>query len=135
MGLNLHNVVRGAIPAVNDDQTVTYYASVAQSVATGGKQTPNYVDPYEVSAQIQPVSTDDIRKYAFLQMQGIYRSVYLYGQLNAIDRGAAQGGDLLQFPEIPGGPTRTWLVKQVAEQYAGWCRVIVVLQLDPYNPS
>jgi hypothetical protein len=131
--LNVFSAASSVIPAVNPRITAQYYASAPQSVAPGGKQIPNYITYFDVQAQVQPVSTDDIRKYDFLQMQGIYRSVYLYGKLNAIDRGAAQGGDLLNFPEIQGGPQRTWLVKQVAEVYEGWCRVIVVLQLDPLN--
>ena len=47
------------------------------------------------------------------------------------------GGDLLLFPQRPGLAAQTWLIKEVAEVYnpdSGWCRVIVVLQLDPNNP-
>lgn len=135
--MNLHGLVRGQITAINPDRIIPYIASTGNTVADGGKQTPTFAAPVNVGAQIQPVTTGDTRKFDFLQGQGIYRAVYLFGQLNAIDRIEAKGGDLLQFAEVEGGTVRTWLLKAVDEQWSpngNWCRVIVVLQLDPNNP-
>lgn len=136
MNLNLHGVVRGAITSVNSDIPALWLRSTGSSGNSAGRQTPTYAASVTVQAQVQPIGSADLRKYAFLQDQGIYRSVHLYGDIEGIVRSAQLGGDLLQFPAVPGGPTYTWLIKVVPETWnPGWCRVIVVMQLDPNNPS
>lgn len=132
--MNLHEIVRGAITTVNPDSVIAYVASTGSTVALGGRATPTFSASVDVSAQIQPVGTGDIKKYNFLQTQGISRAVYLYGAVSGIDRIVARGGDLLRFPELQGGTVRTWLVNAVDEQWPDWCRVVVTLQLDPSNP-
>lgn len=132
--MNLHAIVRGAISTVNPDRVIPYLASSGSTVAAGGKQSATFAASVNVGAQIQPVRSGDIKKYSYLQAQGVFRAVYLFGQVQGIDRVAARGGDLLKFPELPGGTVRTWLVKDVDEQWPDWCRVIVALQTDPSNP-
>jgi len=61
-------------------------------------------------------------------MRSIMRSVHLYGNVQGIVRTDSQGGDVLQFPEAPGGPPRNWRVTLVMETWPTWCRVIVTLQ-------
>lgn len=132
--MNLHGIVRGAITSVNSDRAITWLQSTGNTVATGGKQTPAYAAGVTAFGQIQPAPTEMLRKFDYLQGQGIYRTVYFYGQKQIIDRGAQLGGDLLQFPEIPGGTARTWLIVQVPEQWPDWCCVLCCLQIDPNNP-
>jgi hypothetical protein len=135
--VNLHNIVRGQITAVNPDGPITYIASAGNGVAAGGKMTPKWALPVLMTGQVQPISMDALQHYEFVNAQGIYRRVYVNGQQDAINRIAQLGGDLLKFPElmnVPGSPTRTWLIKAVEEQWPNWCNVIVVMQLDPANP-
>lgn len=138
MALNLHAIVRGAIASVNPDRSITWTPSSGNTVAAGGRVSPSYDTPVTIDAQIQPVRTGDIKKYSFLQAQGVFRAVYLFGEKSGIDRVEAKGGDLLAFAEVEGGTVRTWLVKAVDEQWSvgdgNWCRVIAVLQLDRDNP-
>jgi len=134
MNLNLHGIVRGAITSVQSDTPIIYLQSTG-SASTVGKRTPTYAAPVTVLGQVQPVSGGQIRKYEFLQSQGIYRSIYFYGDVEAMVRSMQRGGDLVKFPQVPGNPVETWLVSKVDETWAtGWCRVIVTLQLDPNNP-
>ena len=64
-----------------------------------------------------------------LNMQGKFRKLYCFGEVNAVVRAAAKGGDLFQFSLGPGDPTlRTWLVAQVLEQGPDWVSLVVVLQ-------
>lgn len=134
MNLNLHGIVRGAITSAQSDIPIIYLQSTGSS-ASVGKRTPTYADPVTVLGQVQPVSGGQIRKYEFLQSQGIYRSIYFYGDIEAMVRSMQRGGDLVKFPQVPGNPVETWLVSKVDETWnTGWCRVIVTLQLDPNNP-
>lgn len=141
MGIgNLHGLVRGAINTVNPDISAQWYVSTGATTAAGGKQTASYADPVPVRAQVQAVTGQDLRKYNFLQAQGVFRAVYMFGNPDAINRVESKGGDLLKFPQYPTGAVRTWLITKVDEPWTAgngglaWCRVIATLQLDPANP-
>lgn len=135
MNLNLHGIARPAITSVNSDTPMPYYQSTGNTVDDAGVSTPTYAAPVTIMGQVQPVSGAQLRKYSFLQAQGTYKSVHLYGDIEAIVRSMQRGGDLLKFPQVPGNPVETWLVSKVDETWnTGWCRVIVTLQLDPNNP-
>lgn len=138
---NLHGLVRGAINSVNPDIDGQWLISTGNAVSASGKSTPSYAAAVPVKLQVQAVSGSDLRKYAFLQGQGVFRAVYMYANPDAINRVESKGGDLLQFPQYPKGVNRTWLVSKVDEPWTAgngglsWCRVIVTLQLDPNNPQ
>lgn len=138
---NLHGLVRGAINSVNPDINIAWIVSAGTTIDDAGKSTPGYASPVTVKGQVQAVSGADLRKYKFLQGQGVFRAVYMYANPDAINRVESKGGDLLQFPQYPKGTVRTWLVAKVDEPWTAgngnlaWCRVIVALQLDPNNPQ
>lgn len=137
---NLHGLVRKAINSVNPDIKGTWIVSTGTVIGPSGKSTPSYATPANVRLQVQAVSGGDIRKYSFLQAQGVFRSVHMFGNPDGINRLIQKGGDLLTFPQYPKGPACTWLVKEVPEPWTAgngnfaWARVIVALQLDPNNP-
>lgn len=135
MALNLHGVVRGAINAVNPDQSILWRQSTGKTTGASGLTTPTYTDVPDVKAQVQALSGDDLRHTDFISQQGVKRAVYLFGNVQAINRPDALGGDLLVFPEVLGGFPKNWLVTHVLETWTpdgtGWCKVGVVLQADP----
>lgn len=138
MNLNMHSVVRGAINGLNSDIPVQWLKSTGTTVSASGKRTPSYATAVTIPAQVQPVGGQDLRRYAFLQEQGVYRSVHLYGNIAGIIRAQQTGGDLLQFadPTETNGTVYTWLCKAVPETWqTGFCRVLVARQLDPSNPT
>ena len=76
-------------------------------------------------AQVQALTYTDLRQLDGLNITGIRRAMYLYGDVEAIVRVAQQGGSLIQFAG------QTWLVVQVAENWNpmdGWVKVLVTLQ-------
>ncbi len=129
--MNLHGIVRGAINAVNPDQVVTWRRSNGYDTNAAGKRTPTYADT-TVGAQVQASSASDLQHVDFLNVQGVKRSVYLFGNVQGTVRPDVKGGDLLVFPQNIGGTPATWLVVAVIETWnpdaAGWCKVGVVLQ-------
>lgn len=138
---NLHGLVRPAINSVNPDILAQWIVSTGTVIGANGKSSPTYAAAVPVKAQVQAVSGSDLRKYNFLQGNGVYRAVYMFANPDAINRLEQKGGDLLQFPQYPGGAARTWLVSKVDEPWTSgngglaWTRVIVTLQLDPNNPQ
>lgn len=137
---NLHGLVRGAINSVNPDIRGQWLVSTGTIVDDAGGSTPQYATAVPVKLQVQAVRGGDLRKYEFLQAQGVYRAVYMYLNPDAINRELQKGADLLTFPQYPRGPAVTWLVSAVDEPWTAgngtlaWARVIVTLQLDPNNP-
>lgn len=132
--MNLHAAVRGAIPAVNPDQAIDWRVSTGATVDASYKQVPSYADAVTIQAQVQPMSGDDLTKVEYLNMQGIFRKVYAFGDVEGIVRPELKGGDLVQFPMTRGGTVRVWLVVHVFETWtpdlAGWCSFAAVLQED-----
>lgn len=127
--MNLRGVVHGVLGTVNPDQPVTWLQF--QSYSTVNTiTTPVYAPAQTLTGQVQPLSTDQLAHMEQLNIQGVLRQVYLKGAVATAVRKDGTGGDLLQFPEIPGGPSRSWLVVLSNEQWPDWCRVTTRLQND-----
>jgi hypothetical protein len=125
--VKLRSIVNGAIQGINQDQQITWVQSSGYATAPDGSRTPSTTTKL-VNANIQALSGSDLRHIDGLNIQGVMRSVYLYGDVEGIVRSDNKGGDILQFPEVPGGAIRNWLVTQVMETWTHWCKVIVTLQ-------
>lgn len=125
--MNLRGIVNGAIQGINSDSVVTWVQNSGYTTSADGTQIPGQTST-PVSANVQALSGTDLRHVDGLNMQGVMRSVYLYGDVEGIVRANGKGGDLLQFPLVPGGTVQDWLVTQVMETWSTWCRVIVTLQ-------
>jgi hypothetical protein len=135
VALNLHAEVRGAITSVNPDTPILYLASTGNSVDNAGRVTPGYATGANLLGQVQPLSARDLEKINYLNLEGVLRSVHMFGNTQGVVRVDAKGGDLLQFPEVAGSTVQNWLVVNVMETWGvvgqgGWCRVIVQLQTD-----
>ena len=128
--MNLRSIANGALQALNPDVQVTWLQSQGFTNDSAGNASPQYAPPQTLCAQVQPLSTDQLRHMDNLNIQGVLRSVYLRGAVSTAVRIDVTGGDLLQFPELPNGPNRTWLVETVDEQWPNWCRATVRLQND-----
>jgi hypothetical protein len=130
--VNLHNIVRGAISAVNPDILGTWRESTGYTTSAAGRPTPTYTDHTAVRMQVQALTGKDLMHEAFMSMQGVKRSVYAQGNIQGVVRPDGTGGDILQFPQNRGGTVRNWLVVCVLETWTpdagGWCKVGVVLQ-------
>lgn len=125
--MNLHNLVRGAVGRVNPDIVVGLRRSVGYTKDANFKQVPQYED-LSGPAQVQAMSAGQLRHAAEMNIQGVMRRVYLNGNWMGVVRSDEKGGDLLTFPQVPGGAVQTWKVFAVFETFPDWCCVGVVLQ-------
>lgn len=125
----MHNVVRSVVTTINPDITITWRQSTGYTTSADGRPLPAYND-VTVRAQVQAQSSQRLKHADYISQQGVHRDVYMYGDVEAINRPNAIGGDLLIFPEVPGGPNMTWLVVEVFETWPDWCKVSVTLQVD-----
>ena len=134
--MNLNALVAPAVGLVNPRQAVTVYLSTGPSAtAADGSRTGTYAEPFQTTAQVQPISTGDLRKLEGLNIQGVTEKIYLNGQLRGLQRINALGGDLIILPD-----GTTYLVMAVLEAWRfvsagnGWCSVAVVMQNDAKVP-
>lgn len=128
--MNLHGLVRGAIGAVNPDIPACLYRDTGETeTSDAGIRTPKY-KTQKGMIQVQGVNGRDLERLNNLNMQGIFRSVYLYGELSGIVRSSHKGGDLLEFSDVGCCEKKKWLVVQVAEVWPDWCKVIVCQQTN-----
>jgi hypothetical protein len=124
--MNLHAVVGPIISAVNQSTPVTVRISVGTVTNPDGSRTPAYDSPCEILAQIQALTTRDLRQMEGLNLQGEMRSIYVMGTLNGVVRVLLKGGDLVTFPD-----GTVWLVTLVPEPWsttANWTKAVITLQ-------
>lgn len=79
-----------------------------------------------ILAQVQALSSRDLRQIEGLNLQGTLRSIYLNGALDGVVRVLLKGGDLVTLSD-----GSVWLVTLVPEPWnltAGWTRALITLQ-------
>lgn len=99
----------------------TYSVSQSQTVASEAMTTA-----LRITAQVQPVTSGDLRHLDALNIQGQHRAMYFSGVLFPAVRVALRGGDLVMLPD-----GSVWLVTELAEPFAdtaGWSKVLLTLQ-------
>lgn len=126
--MNLHAMVRGVISTVNPDTTITLKRSTGYTTGANGKQVASYADPVSGPAQIQAMGGGDLKHMNDLNITGVMRKVYLYGNWMGVVRADKTGGDILTFPQVPGATPQDWKIVNVFETWPDWCAVGVVLQ-------
>lgn len=124
--MNLHQIVRGAIGAVNPDVLARVFISTGSTTAPDGKRVPAYAPPQtDVPMQVQPLTGKDIRHIDALNIQGVDRAIYVNGAVRGVQRKDGTGGDMLYVLNA------YWLVVVMLEPWdgAGWTKVGVTQQL------
>ncbi len=121
--MNLHQIASGAISSVNPFVAVTGQVSTGTYTTAGdGTRTPAYTT-INTTGQIQPLSTQDLKKLNALNIQNVTQKGYLNGNYEGVFRALGKGGDLLTF----GG--ETYLVTAVLERWPDWCCVGLTMQV------
>ena len=122
--MNLHQIASGLISAVNPFQNATVQVSTGYTTAASGKRSPIYTDPITVSAQVQELTTQNLRQLDALNIQGSMRKIYMNGALFGAVRFSQRGGDLITLAD-----GTVWLTTAVLERWdTGWVAVSVTLQ-------
>jgi hypothetical protein len=131
--VNLHSAVRGAITSINPDIVAQFQASTGPGTPdASGNVAPTFAAAVPVRVQVQPLSKEDLRHVATLNIQGVFRSIFMFGNPQSVVRPNQQGGDLLTFAQFQGQGPSVWLTIAAdgpwnVEQ-GGWSKILVVLQ-------
>ena len=121
--MDLRGCANAMSDSVNPNMPVTIQASTGYTTGgTGMRQIPSYAAPVSGFAQIQALSSEDLRHLDGLNVQGATYSILLRGPLNTVLRPNSQGGDLVT---VNG---QTFLTVAVLEQWPLWTRAAIRLQ-------
>lgn len=123
--MNLHGVVAPVIAAVNPMITATIkYSDGFEIDPATYKQVPKYIVVEDAKIQVQALTGKDIAQVEGLNLQGVVRAIYLYGDTQGVNRPTQKGGDLIIFNN------QTWLTATVLETWPDWSKVAATLQMD-----
>lgn len=123
--MDLRGIANAASNTVNPNVIVTVLASTgATQSAPGMRRTPTYAAPVTGPAQIQELTSQDLKQMDGLNIQGITQAIYLRGVLAGVIRPNSTGGDLVQFNG------QTWLVVKVLENWPLWTKAAINLQVS-----
>ena len=122
--VNLRAIANRATSTINPNIPAIWKASTGYTTGTAGKTVPSYAADVQLIVQAQALSKAEIQHIDAMNLSPCDRAVYVNGQVNAVDREAQTGGDLLVFEG------RTWLVVAILEGFttAGWCKIAVTQQ-------
>ncbi len=123
--MNLHGIAAPMVGMVNPFVTAQLIVSTGKTTNPDGSVTPSYAAPVDIQAQAQELSFKDLQHANNLNLQGILKSIYCPGTVQAVNRLAGTGGDKI----VIGGDT--YLAVAISEQWPEWCRVIGQLQVNP----
>ena len=122
--MNLHNIVRPAITAINPDQPVTIKVNQGNEHFAGGIVKAKW-QTISTTAQIQPVPSSEIQFIDNYVASNTYRNFYLNGEFSGLNRRSETGGDIIQWNGYD------WYIDSEPEPWntAGWTKVRGVQQL------
>ena len=123
--MDLRSISNVVTDCVNPNILVTVQASTGYTVGAGLKQVPSYAPAVTGYAQVQALSSADLRHLDGLNIQGATKSIILRGELNAAVRAHSQGGDMVTLG------ADTFLTVAVLEQWPLWTRAAIQLQSVP----
>lgn len=122
--MNLHGIVANAIQTVNPFIVASIQVSAGYTTESSGKRAPKYLPTKTgVSMQVQPLTTEDIKRIEGLNLQGTHKRIHVHGHVDGLVRVDNKGGDIITFSD-----GKVWLVAVVLEAWPDWTAVAVTLQ-------
>ncbi len=133
--MNLRATANSVTKVINPNFPATLFISTPP-IVVNFVPVPQY-DKASIIAQVQPLSSKDLRLLDALDIQGAEKAIYLNGPALAISRIKKLGGDLIVFANgvLPEG--NTWLVLAQLEIWGSgvWSKCGCILQDDIPDPS
>lgn len=124
--MNLHDVVSNAISSINPFQPITITSRGQYTVNEYGERSVTSGTSRTVMADVQPLSSEDIKFINNYNQSSIYRSFWVSENVSGINRPLAKAGDIVTYNGD------TYYVMSLKEDWyntCGWNHFIGVLQL------
>jgi hypothetical protein len=124
--MNLHAIAGNIVSAVHPNMPAQYQRSVGYTTAADGSRAPSYQAAQAVTAQKQPLSSNDLKQLDGLNLNGEKAAFYISGNWDGVSRPDQKGGDIVTCAD------GVWMVVQILENYyatAGWVKVATTRQM------
>ena len=122
--INVFSAARSAISVVTTPIAVTIKRSGGYTTNADGSRVPVYTTLTGVTADIQPMTLDELHQIDGLNLGGEKTAIYIHGEMRGTIRADQSGGDVVEFPNGD-----KWLVVLVLESWSTWVKVAAVRQL------
>lgn len=122
--MNLRVMANSIIAGVNPNQQAVLKISTGSDVDDSGKVVPSFTEQ-PITIQPQSISTADLEHLNLINQQGQFMYAYITGQISAIRRSQGKGAEHVMFTAYGENEPSDWVVKQVVESYATWCKVLL----------
>ena len=131
MGINLHDVVRGAITSVHPDIDCVLYQSTGQ-VNIKGVVTPVYAEPKNVKVNFQPLDADSLKQLEARNETPVSEQAFLYSN-EPLPVGGIERKPICRTGDFIEKDGEYWLITSVIEDWTqdGWVNVAVDKQIKP----
>jgi len=127
--MDLRGIANAVSNSVNGNIIVSVQRSTGFTVGAGLKQVPSYAASVSGLAQIQALDTSNMRQIDGINLQSIYRVIYLRGVLAGVIRPNSEGGDLVTIASpAPAELIGIWLVTKVLESWPLWTKAVICMQ-------
>lgn len=126
--MNLHEIVKCAINSVNPFQTITITPRSSYTVNDYGEAVATEGTSYTIQAQIQPLTSEDIKFINNYNESTIYKAFWVSANTFGLNRPMARGGDKVVWG------SQIYYVTSMPEDWyetSGWSHFIGALQLTP----
>ncbi len=123
--INLRGIANSVTQTVNPNELVTVLLSTGFTEGPGARQIPDYATGVDGYAQVQALDGEDLKQLDNMNIQGVIRGIYLYGEIAGVVRPLEKGGDIVRRTGQFAGD---WLVVKVFEQWPTWAKAAIVLQ-------
>lgn len=121
--MDLNGIANSVAEVVNPNVAVSIQASTGYTIGAGLRQVPSYAAPVSGFAQLQEITSMELKHLDGLNIQGDIQTIYIRGSLSAVLRPTGQGGDLVTIG------SQTWLNVKTLEQWPLWAKAAIVLQV------
>lgn len=122
--MDIRGIANGATQSINPNVAITLRQSTGYIIdPTTRKQVPNYTSTPGYG-NVQALDGKDLVQLDGLNIQGVLRTLFLYGAAAGVIRPDQRGGDTVTI----GG--KTWLVVKVLEHWDNptWAKVAICYQ-------
>lgn len=128
--MNIRKIANPAIQIVNPNILIVWMKSIGYLNNDDATRTPQF-EEIVLEAQVQALSAEDLRHESQLNIEGICRTIRIYGNMQGVVRPDVKGGDILKFPEVSTDTVvQFWKITKVMETWDNWCTVVATL-LNP----
>lgn len=128
--MNLHEIASNAINSINPFQTIKITPRGGYTVNEYGETSVNEESSYTVSADVQPITDEDVKFINNYNESTEYRAFWVSANVSGLNRPKMRSGDKVEWNG------KIYYVTSMPEEWydtVGWSHFIGALQLEVNN--